>query len=106
MRARILYLVVLLLLSGCASAPKPAPVDNIPLAPGDCIALFVHAPSAQKDDDTPQFYIVNASGDVSLPYFSKMHLEGLTLEQAGQRIREAYVPNYFHELIVSVRRCR
>jgi len=106
MCARTLCLVLLLLLSGCASGPKPALVDNAPLTPGDCVAIIFDLDSADLADLRLKFYMLDSSGDVSFPVISKIHLAGLTLEQARQRIKDACVPKYFREVDVSVRRCR
>jgi protein involved in polysaccharide export with SLBB domain len=105
MRARTLCLVVLLLLSGCASVPKAAPVDNIPLAPGDCIVIVFDGDGM---DRKPNFYVLNWAGDISLPYISKIHLADLTVEQANERVKESYIPYYFSakSFSISLMRCQ
>lgn len=103
-----------LLLCGCAHPQQPVEtvdnvpvVDSTPLAAGDCItvAFNVGGPLAGKPKATT--YVLDSSGDISMPHVSKLHLGGLTLQQAAEQIEQANVPNEqdrFH--IASVKRCR
>ena len=101
-------LLAVVLICGCAAPHKPpeTEVDNRPLAPGDCVVIFVDPLSAEGNDNVKRFFLLDPSGDVSLLYVGKIHLAGLTPYQAAKRIHEAYVPEFYKGLNIIVRRCR
>src|SRR6185312_4530253 len=98
-----LLILNLMLVCGCVSARKvPATaIDIKPLTPGECIVVTL-IQDATDDQDMPQ--VLDSSGDVSLFYVGKIHLAGLTPNEAQKQIHDAYVPMCFSWLNVSVRR--
>jgi protein involved in polysaccharide export with SLBB domain len=49
--------------------------------------------------------VIDSSGDINLVYISKLHVAGLTLQQATLAIKNAYVPKYYSYMYVFIRRC-
>jgi len=110
MRPSMFCLVVAVLLCGCAHPTQtfqPVPtVDNTPLAPGDCI-MVVSGVGGSAAGEPPR-YVLDSSGDISMPQASRLHLAGLTLQQAAEQIKHAYAPgdqNQNRFYMVSVKRC-
>src|SRR3569833_47145 len=103
MRLGFPFLLALLLTCGCVSPQKPSlrEADNIPLAPGDCIAILIEPLSADGVDELTKFFQLDSTGDVSLMYVGKIHLADLTPKQAARRVHEAYVPKYYYALHVT-----
>jgi protein involved in polysaccharide export with SLBB domain len=89
--ANLLTLLCVVMMCGCASRPKFKKFpDSDLIAPGHCVILsFIdvnrHFPEARLT--------VDAAGNVLLPDdFGKVHVGGLTLEQAKLEIRKAFEP--------------
>ena len=106
-----MFCLVAVLLCGCAH-PTPSfqtipTVDNTPLAPGDCIRV-VSGVVETAVGGLPT-YVLDSSGDISMPHVSRLHLAGLTLQQAAEQIEHAYASgdeNQNRFYMVSVKRCR
>jgi len=105
MRFGSLSVLVLLFVCGCASTPKPSPkeVDTQPLVPGDCISAVFNLYSPNQ---MSQSFVVDSSGDISLFWVGKLHVAGLTLQEAKQQIEDSCRPIDIPPLRVSVRRCQ
>jgi len=101
MRIKIFAVLGLFLLCGCISSPKRVEIDAKPLAPDDCVAIVI-----EIEDSTTVFRVVDSSGDISVPYVGNLHLAGMTVQQAKDRIYHELVPKYYSWMQVSVRRCR
>ena len=105
MRHGISLLFVLVFACGCVSSRKQAEVDNKPLAPGDCITIVFDSTFGQTSRLPPTPQAIDSEGNIFLSLLGKIHLAGLTPAQAAERIKSAYVPKYYPDLYVSLRRC-
>ena len=77
--------LLLILLVGCATAPKHVASDSPTVAPGDHLVIVV------TNRECPEIReVVDASGDISLPLAGKRHVGGMTLEQAAKAIEDVY----------------
>jgi protein involved in polysaccharide export with SLBB domain len=102
MRFLATTLLLLFVMYGCASHPSMQPPSEELLRSGDC--LLIEFPKRE----TPGIRrVIDSSGDIDMPLLGKLHLAGLTLQQAQTLIETAYrgggpiLPVY-----VSVSRCR
>ena len=43
--------------------------------------------------------VVDAFGDISMPYVGKLHVAGMTVQQAARTIEAAYFPSCFNDPI-------
>jgi polysaccharide biosynthesis/export protein len=84
---RMLWLVALLLLSGCGPGhglpPLPPESRDYWLGPGDTVRLIVYG----EDSLTGEFR-VSAAGAIALPLLGEVHAVGLTPAQLGQEVAD------------------
>lgn len=82
---RIGICTLLLLLVGCASAPQRVVTDEHTLGAGDHLRIVI------TNRECPEIrQVVDTSGDISMPLAGKLHVAGMTLEQAAKTIEAAY----------------
>jgi len=93
--------LILLFLCGCASHRSKVAISET-VAPGDrLLILFTNPP-------VPELRcVVDASGDIKLPYRVKLHVAGMTLSQVGQAIPRAYHTTFYNvHMEISVMKCQ
>ncbi len=100
----ILTIAALTLFAGGCSTeynrPLPDHGEDIRLLePGDTVAIFYdgYDPGLSPIHDR-----ISDDGAISLLVIGRIKVTGLTPKQAAVKIRDAYVPKYFSELIVNV----
>lgn len=82
---RIGIYTLLLMLVGCASAPQRVLTNRHTLGSGDRLRIVI------TNRESPEFYqAVDTSGDISMPLAGKLHVSGMTLEEAAKGIEDAY----------------
>ena len=80
---------------GCASHPRKAELINL----GDCLLLSFRLPGL-----APETYVVDAAGDISLSDIGKVHVAGLTSEQAEGVLHDRYL-FAMRPVFVSISKC-
>jgi protein involved in polysaccharide export with SLBB domain len=84
---------------GCTSYQPQASVLPGPVRSGECLLIqFTNRPVPEMRE------IVDANGDISLPYYGKLRVSGLTLQEVREVILTAY-QTVERPLEVSVSRC-
>ena len=78
--------LLFLLLCGCASRPPLTAIPEHSLRSGD--HLLVVFTRGNQSGEILQF--IDPAGDISLPFAGKLHVAGMTSQQARQRIKTAY----------------
>ena len=73
-----------------------------PLLAGETIIIYFGGGGC----GAPTHYNIDLEGTLSLPSVDKIHIAGLSTEEAGKRIHDAYVPRYYERLNVLVTRER
>src|SRR4051812_11246490 len=101
MRLRTSTLVCLLLLSGCMSRSQHVVEAQLyKVANGDCLHL------AFKYSGSEIRLVVDSAGDISPPFVAKVHVAGLSLQEAQMRIQKQYdATESFTPVEVAVSRC-
>ena len=78
----------LLVMCGCASHPQRLAVrESMPLVSGDCIVIDFRVEGVEA---VPAQLVIDSAGAMSPPLLGKLHLAGLTLKQAEERIQREY----------------
>lgn len=91
---RVAICLLLLSLAGCTSTRRRAAVDSETVAPADSLVVVV------TNRDCPEIRVlVDASGDILMPYAVKLRIAGKTLLQTAETIESAYRPSCFREPI-------
>ena len=93
MRQLIPPLLLLFILSCSAPRPQPSVIN-----PGDRL-LFQYITLA---DTSQEILHVDSAGDISLPVYGKLHVAGMTLEQAGNAVHDCYTPHAMRQFKVSL----
>jgi protein involved in polysaccharide export with SLBB domain len=76
-----------LLLCSCASQPRQAPVSELALRSGECVAVHF---TNRSGPEVRQ--VIDRAGDISLPFVGKLHVAGMTPQQVEREILAAYQP--------------
>ena len=85
---RVAICLFLLFLAGCTSTRQRAAVDSKTLTPGDSLVVVV-----TNRECPPIRDVVDACGDISMPYVGKLRIAGKTLLQTAETIESAYRPS-------------
>ena len=86
MHLSVLTMFSLLVTCGCASHPQRLPVqESVPLVSGDCIVIDFRVEAVPV-----RRLVIDSAGNISPPLLGKLHLAGLTLKQAEERIQREY----------------
>lgn len=122
----IIALVAVLFLAGCSGRGHVYLQDMVPgglygytptsspvtlLKPGDCLAVNISCaypemavPFNMPADDKSDGYTVDADGSITLPVIGGIHVEGLTVEEAGRAIADKLSSgNYLKDPLVTTR---
>jgi protein involved in polysaccharide export with SLBB domain len=97
-----LLLACCISLGGCATKRTAALETNHVLRPGDTISIHIDGPEDQFGPE-PTFRI-DGSGAVTLVLIGAIEIGGLTTTEAATKIHDAYVPKYYPELKIIVRK--
>jgi polysaccharide export outer membrane protein len=78
------------------SAPEVAKASVF--RPSDNLAIRLDTATGREE----HVKTVDEDGNIELPFVGKMKMVGLTVSQAQETIRKAYVPRYYSYLVVTV----
>lgn len=85
---------LLLLVIGCTSTPPRVVTDEHPLMVGDRLVIVI---TNREGPDIRE--VVDASGNISMPFVGKLQVAGMTMQQAARAIEARYFPSCFREPI-------
>jgi protein involved in polysaccharide export with SLBB domain len=99
-----LLLACCILAGGCATKQTTAVEanQNEVLRPGDTI--FAYATDQESPASPFPGFQIDDHGTATLPLVGPIEFAGLTSAQAAKKIRDAYVPKYYAEVEVVVRK--
>lgn len=78
------------------SAPEVAKASVF--RPSDNLAIRLDSAAGREE----HVKTVDEDGNIELPYIGKLKMNGLTISQAQEVIRKAYVPRYYNYAVVTV----
>jgi protein involved in polysaccharide export with SLBB domain len=95
MRTGIFSLLLLWLMSGCATQSQ-----QVSVRAGDCLLIVC------TNRQSPEIrQVVDSAGDITLPLVGTLCVAGMTLRQAGESIGAAYRPSWPPDPKFSVSLC-
>lgn len=104
----ILLLACSVFMGGCATQSKQPPVveadPNYLLKPGDTISVSFDGPVGDDNIMPVRILQIDDRGAVTLSLIGAIQIAGLTTTQAAAKIHDTYVPKYFSELTVIVKK--